>query len=85
MKFMTIMSWKPENSQKVTEKFLSWKVPDDMKFLYGPCTIIGYNKSMVIFETTDEAWAKVGRYWRDLCEMKTYPLMDSAQIAKIKP
>ena len=54
------------------------KVP--ISAMYGPRG----QKSVSIFETTDEAWAKVDRYWRDMCTIETYPLMESSEIAKIK-
>jgi len=84
LKFMSIMSWKPENAQKVTELFAKWEIPKGLKFLYPPCTVLGGDKSVSIFETTDEAWAKVDRYWRHTCTIETYPLMESSEIAKIK-
>lgn len=85
MKFLTIMSWKPENAETITEEFKKWKVPDGMKFLYGPCTVLGGNKSVSIVELNDEAWAKVDRYWRKYCKMEQYPLMDVAELMKITP
>jgi hypothetical protein len=85
MKYLTIMSWKPENAQKVTDLFLKWKQPEGYKVLYGPCTILGANKSITIVEGTDEAFAKTDRYWRHVCKSEVYPLMDSEKIAKIKP
>ena len=84
MKYLSIMSWKPENAQKVTELFLKWKAPEGLKILYGPCTVLGGNKSISIFESSDEAWAKVDRYWRHVLTMEVYPLMDAVDIVKIK-
>jgi hypothetical protein len=84
LKYMTIMSWKPEMAQKVTELFIAWKVPQGMKFLYGPCTVLGQNKSVSIWEGTDEAHIKTDRYWRHTCMMETFSIVDSADIAKAK-
>lgn len=78
------MSWTPENAQKITDLYMKWKQPEGLKILYGPCTVIGGNKSISIFEATDEAWAKVDRYWRHVCKMESYPLMDAVDLVKIK-
>ncbi len=83
MKFLTIMSWEPDNATKITEAFLKWKPPEGLKFIYGPSTMLGQNKSVSVVEITDEAWAKVDRYWRELCVMETYPLMDTVELMKI--
>ena len=85
MKFLTILSWKPGNAQKVTDLFMKWQLPEGLKMLYGPCTVIGGNKSVSIAEATDEAWAKVDRYWRHVCTMEVYPLMDAVELIKIQP
>ena len=84
MKFLSIMKWKPEDAEKITELFKKWKAPEGMKFHHGPCTVLGQNKSVSIIETTDEAWAKVDRYWRTVCTMESYPLMDAVEIINIK-
>lgn len=84
MKYLGIMSWKPKDAEKVTELFLKWKPPEGLRFLCGPYTVLGANKSVSIVESTDEAFAKVDRYWRHVCTQETYPLMESAEIAKIK-
>jgi hypothetical protein len=85
MKFLSIMSWKPGNAQKITDLFIKWKQPEGLKMLYGPCTVLGGNKSVSIVEATDEAWAKVDRYWRHVCTMDVYPLMDAVELIKVKP
>ena len=54
MKYLTILSWKPENAQKVTDLFLKWKQPEGYKVLYGPCTVIGANKSITIVATISQ-------------------------------
>jgi len=84
VKFLSILSWTPEKAQDITDAFVKWKVPEGLKILYGPCTVLGRNKSISVFEATDEAWAKVDRYWRHHCSMETYPLMDASEIIKIK-
>ena len=84
MMFVSIMSWKPEDSEKITELFVKWKRPEGLKFLHGPYTMLGQSKSLSILECTDEAWAKVDRYWRKTCTWETYPIMDSSDIVKIK-
>jgi hypothetical protein len=78
------MSWKQENAQKITELYKQWKPPEGLKILYGPCTVLGGNKSISIFESTDEAWAKVDRYWRHITHSEVFPLMDAKDIAKIE-
>ena len=78
------MSWKPKDAEKVTELFLNWKQLEGLKYLYGPCTVLGANKSISILEGTDKALVKTDRYWRHVCTSETYPIMDSAEIAKIK-
>ena len=85
LKYVGIMSWKPEDAQKVTELFSKWKVPEGMKFLYPPCTALGCNKSISIFEATAEGLAKVDRYWRHTCTSEIYPVMESTELVKIKP
>ena len=85
MKFLVILSWKPENAETITEAFQKWNVPEGLKFLYGPCTVLGGNKSVSIAELNDEAWAKTDRYWRKYCKMEMYPLMDAVELMKIKP
>jgi hypothetical protein len=84
MKYLGIMSWKPEDAEKVTDLFLKWKKPEGLRWVYGPCTMIGHNKSVSIFEGPDEAIAKIDRYWRNTCTSEIYPIMESAEIAKIK-
>jgi hypothetical protein len=84
MKYLNVISWKPEDAQKVTELFLNWRQPEGIKYLYEPCTILGANKSISILKGKDEALAKTDRYWRHVCTSETYPIMDSAKIAKIK-
>ena len=84
MKFASIMKWKPEDAAKVTELFLKWEVPEGVKWIAGPYSMLGQNKSLSIMESTDEAWVKVDRYWRHVCTWETYPIMESAKIAKIK-
>ena len=83
MKFLTIMSWEPDNATKMTEAFLKGKPPEGLKFIYGPSTMLGQNKSVSVVEITDEAWAKVDTYWRELCVMENYPLMDTVELMKI--
>jgi hypothetical protein len=56
------MSWKPNEGEKVTELFVNWKQPEGLKYLYGPCTVLGANKPISILEGTDEAFAKTDRY-----------------------
>lgn len=85
MKFLSILSWTPDKSQDITDTFVNWKMPKGLKILYGPCTILGANKSISIIEATDEAWVKTDRYWRHHCISETYSLMDSSEIIKIKP
>jgi len=84
MKYLTILSWKPKDAKKVTELFIKWKPPEGLKFLYGPCTVLGGNKTVCIAELTDEAFAKVDRYWRHICATEYYPIMDAAEIVKIE-
>lgn len=85
MKFLTIMSWNPEHAETITELYKKWKVPDGIKFLYGPCIVLGGNKSVSIVELNDEAWGKVDRYWRNYCTMETYPIMEPVKLMKIEP
>ena len=44
--------------------------------------MLGQNKSVSVVEITDEAWAKVDRYWREFCVMENYPLMDTVELMK---
>ena len=84
MKYVSIMSWKSEDAEKVTEHFKKWKVPEGVKWIAGPYTMLGQNKSMSILECTDEAWVLMDRYWRTLCTWESYAIMESAKIAEIK-
>jgi hypothetical protein len=83
MQFASIMKWKPEDAEKITEMFLKWKVPEGIKWIAGPYTMLGQNKSLSIMEGDDDAWIKVDRYWRSVCTWETYPIVESAKIAKM--
>ena len=85
MRFVSIMSWEPEKAKEVTELFLKWKPPEGFKFLYGPCTVLGGNKTVSIIETDTVALAKIDRYWREVTKSEIWPIMDTADIAKMKP
>ena len=78
------MCWEPDKAEKVTELFLKWKMPEGFKILYGPCSVLGGNKSITVFESDTKSLALVDRYWRATCKSEIMPIMDSADIAKMK-
>jgi hypothetical protein len=85
MKYVSIMKWKPEDAEKITELFKKWKVPDGVTWHAGPFTMLGQNKSLSIMECTDEAWIKVDRYWRHTCTWESHPIVESVKIVDVKP
>jgi len=86
LRFLSILSWEPEKAHEVTERFKKWKVPEGLKWILPPHTLMGRNQSASIVETDDpKVLAKVDRYWRDIAEFESFPIMDSREIAKVTP
>jgi hypothetical protein len=86
MRYLSILSWKPENAKEITERFKQWKRPEGITYLLPPHTVIGQNKSISVAEIDDPmAMAKIDRYWRDISVFEVYPIMESADIIKVKP
>ena len=79
------MQWRPDEAQKVTDLYMDWDIPEGVKFILAPHTILGANRSITVFECTDEALAKVDRYWRQVCNIEIMPLMLSVDLVKVKP
>ena len=84
MKYISVMCWEPDKAEKVTELFLKWKIPEGFKILAGPFSVLGGNKSITVFESDAESLALVDRYWRNTCHSEIMPVLDSAEIAKMK-
>ena len=86
MRFLTILSWKPEKAKEITERFKKWTAPEGIKWVLPTHTIMGKNQSVSIVDADDPVvLAKVDRFWRDISTFETYPIMESREIIKIKP
>ncbi len=85
LKYLAILTWRPEEAQKVTDLYLKWKIPEGLIFILTPHNILGANKSVSVCEASDEALAKVDRYWRQVCNIEIMPLMDVRELIKIRP
>jgi hypothetical protein len=84
LRYIATMAWRPDEAQKVTDLYLRWKVPSGVKFILPPHTVLGGNRSIIIFECTDEALAKVDRYWRQVCCIEILPVMATDDLVKVK-
>ncbi len=85
LRYLAQLEWKPEEAQKVTDHYLRWKPPEGLMFVLEPHTVIGGNKAVLVVECSDEALAKVDRYWRQVCSIHIVPVMLSKDLIKIKP
>jgi hypothetical protein len=86
MRFLTILTWKPEKAKEVTERFKKWTPPEGLKWILPPHTIMGKNQTVSIVESDDPVvLAKIDRFWRDISTFETLPIMASSEIMKIEP
>ncbi len=85
MRYLARLEWPPSEAQAVTEQYLRWKPPEGLKFILEPHTIIGGNQAIIVVECTDEALAKIDRYWRQICSIHISPVMVSKDLIKIRP
>jgi len=86
MRFLTILSWKPEKAKEITERFKKWTPPEGLKWILPPHTIMGQNQTISIVESDDPiVLAKIDRFWRDISTFETKPIMASSEIMKIEP
>jgi len=86
MRFLVILTWKPEKAKEITERFKQWTPPEGLKWILPPHTIMGKNQTVDVVECDDPiVLAKVDRFWRDISTFEMYPIMASSEIIKIKP
>jgi hypothetical protein len=80
------MSWKPENAKEITERYKEWTPPEGITYILPPHTMMGRNQSVTVSEVDDPmVLAKIDRAWRDIVTMESCPVMESAEIMKVKP
>lgn len=85
MRYVAFMAWRPEEAQKVSDLFTSWRKPEGLRYVLPPHTLLGANRSVIVFECPDEALARVDRYWRQVCCIEIMPVMESEALVKVRP
>lgn len=83
MKYLTAWTIRPENMKAVIERFLEDNPQTSgVKFLYR-MHVLGTGMGFTLWETDDPlAASKEALAWSDLVDLKVYPVVDDATIAK---
>jgi hypothetical protein len=83
MKFMTVWTIRPENMQACTRRFLEANPKIPGATLISRFHVLGSGMGFTYWEADDPvAASREALAWSDLIDLKVYPVVDDATIAK---
>jgi len=83
MKYMTTWTIRPENMKATINRFMTDNPQTPGAKIIARWHVLGTGMGFTLWESDDPlAAAKEGLSWSDLVDLKVYPVVDDATIAK---
>ena len=83
MKFMTTWTIRPENRQASIKRFMEANPQTPGVKIISRMHVLGTGMGFTLWEADDPlAAAREGLAWSDLIDLKVYPVVDDATVAK---
>ena len=83
MKYMTAWTIHPENMKATIKRFMEDNPQTPGVKIISRMHVLGTGMGFTLWESDDPlAAAKEGLLWSDLIELKVYPVVDDATVAK---
>ena len=83
MKYMTAWTIRPENMKAAIKRFMEENPQTQGIKIISRMHVLGTGKGFTLWESDDPlAASREGMLWSDLIDLKVYPVVDDATIAK---